>query len=899
MRLRPLFLLAALVPCAWFAAVPDGGAPAPAAGPRLQEPAVPAFEAARALLSEGKPDEARASAELELASRPYDADGYAVLLDVADAADDDAARLHWGKWLYWSQKYGGRSKQATETAARLANVYEGWNRDEAIVQSWSDSMLKAAKTAAGKKQYRLAGHLLSKLLALNPTDKTVQREWDAMVDKAGQEVSGGGFQAAEVRRKSASWIAKENAKHEDWESRWTEKTKYYEVETNLDYSFFVTVCAAMDQINEFYRDVHGYEKKVPKARVAILRKRTEFDRFTQELTGNAMPSEGVGGFWLLGNNTVVAYDRSYGNPNQTREDLWFTLFHEGSHQFMELLMLKSERKGLITPIWLFEGVGCYFEGTRINADGSIVMNEVAEHRLRSWWYQEHSADPNDKKDLRGLIGHERNLGADKLGTRSYEGEFYSYGWALTYFLLNYEENDRRVYGPSITPDSGEIPADYKAERKAGRLVYRDVFQDYLDYYAEEGNKLADRMQPFEKAVELFVDKVADPEIPDWDAFEKRWHKFTTSLYGEMQTAQEFADVLHARCRGYLAAEDWERARITAEQADAKRPNDPESFRLLAEANLGDGRAGEAVYWMFRHWELIWPTGDAEALAAAEKWLESHGAREIVSGVCATSKKAKEAAGLAMEEALAAGHPVLAALTASHLQQALGIVFEDLDRQAAELSELSRQELRMWQAAYNKGPLSNRKLQLSEGSRDLITAVDYQPDGLLMYDPPGPDGIGFERCDEGSLAWLAPPYDVRGRVQVDGSSGRVLLGLDRNGRPRMMISFEHSGEDESEVGLWTLDQRADAQSGQAFILPTQAGGLALDQRAKVFEFELTLNPGGGGTFAVNGESLRVPEKEFSLPRLTGGLALSVGDDTAAKFTGIEVRPNRPFWPVAPE
>lgn len=880
MRLRPLLLFAA--PTLFLA---------PA-----QEPAVVPFEAARALQSAGQHEEARASAELELASRPYDHAGYQLLLDLADQADNDAARLHWGKWLYWSHKYGGRSKDATEIAARMTNVYEGWNRDEAIVQSWSEATLKAAKAAAGKKQYRLAGHLLSKLLALNPTDKTIQREWDAVVDKAGQEVSGGGFQAAEVRRKSASWIGKQNAKHEDWESRFMEKSRYYDVETNLDYEFFMTVQSAMDEIYEFYQETYDYKKKTPRVRLAVHRKRSDFDRFSQEVLGRAMPSESVGGYWVAGLNTVAAYDRSYGNPNQTREDLWITLFHESSHQFMTILTEKVERRGIYTPVWLDEGTASYFEGCQLKADGTIVKNNVADHRLREWWYLEHS---DQKHSLEDLTAHVRNTGPDDTGLLSYEGDYYSYGWALVYFLLNYEENDRRVYGAAITPDSGEIPAEYKAVRKAGRLVYRQPYLNYLEFYSKEGNKMNDRNQPFEKAKELFVDAVKDPDVPNWEAFENRWRKFTNSLYGEMQAGYEFADVLQARSRGYLMAEDFERARITAEQADAKRPEDPETYRLLAEANWGEDRKGESAYWMFRHWEMMWPTGNAEAIAAAETWFAEHGAKEIVTGVCAVSKKAKEAAELAMEEALAAGHPVLAALTAAHLQRALGVQFAELDQKAVEFAELSEQDLRMWQAGYNKGPESNRKLQLSEGSRDVITAVDYKPDGLLIYDPAGPDTAGYERCDEGALSWLAPPYDVRGRVQVDGKAGRLLLGLDRNGRPRVMVSFEHPESDAAAVGLWTLDQRADAQSGRAFVTPDQVGGGYLDEHAKIFDFQLTMTAEGKCTLTVNGEKVDVPEKEFTLRRLTGGLALSVSEDTAAKFMGIEVRPNQPFWPVAPD
>lgn len=902
MPTRRLLCLAGLIPCAWFASAPAPdatwtGSSAPA--PIRALASAPAFDTARALLAEGKLDEARASAETELSGRPYDADGYALLLEIAERADDDAARLHWGKWLYWSHKYAGRTKPASELAARLSSVYPDWNKDEAVIDKWRDATLKAARAAAGKKQFRLAGHLLSKVLDLNPADRQLQSEWDKLVDKAGQEATGGGFQAAEVRRKSASWIAKQNAKHEDWENRWQDDSKHYSIETNMDYEFFVTLRSAMDEIHDFYREVHGYKKPVKKARMIIARKRSEFDRITQELTGNAMPSDGVGGFWMLGGaNTVVAFDRSYGDPNVDRADLWHTLFHETSHQFLEQLMMKSERSGKITPAWLFEGVGSYFEGCQLKADGTVLKNNVAEHRLEAWWFTERS---QERKDLAQTIGHIRNTGADATGLRSYEGVYYAYGWALTYFLLNYEENDRRVYGTPITPGEAEIPSDYKAVRKAGRLVYRDVFQEYLDFYAEEGNKKNEQMQPLRKAEELFVAKVADPDVPNWEAFENRWRKFTTSLYGEMQSGHEFADVLQARSRGYLLAEDWERARITAEQADAKRTDDPETFRLLAESNWGEKREGEAAYWMFRHWEQIWPTGQAEDLAAAETWLNGHDGRDVVNLYCKAAVEAVGATEGLMEEFIAAGHPVLAALAASHLQRALGVSFENLNAQAAECAELSGENLRMWQAAFAKGPEGNRKLQLSEGSRDVITAIEYRPDGLMIYNPAGRDTPGYERCDEGALAWLTPPYEIRGRVRVEGPQAALFLGLDRNGRPRARLTFEQTDDDDSAVGVWTLDQRTDAQIGLVVPMPTQAGGGLLSQKvptSEPFDFEFVVDALGNCRLTVEGESIDIDAKKFTARRLLGGIALGVADDTAAVFSSIEVRPNQPFWPVAP-
>ena len=91
------------------------------------------------------------------------------------------------------------------------------------------------------------------------------------------------------------------------------------------------------------------------------------------------------------------------------------------------------------------------------------------------------------------------------------------GWAFVYFLLNYEENDRRVYGQAVTSD-GRIPEDYKAVRKAGKLVYREAYDKYLKHFSERGSG-GDRFYPMEVAKEYFIEDIGDPDVQDWDALE--------------------------------------------------------------------------------------------------------------------------------------------------------------------------------------------------------------------------------------------------------------------------------------------------------------------------------------------------------------------------------------------
>lgn len=854
-------------------------------------PLAEGFEEARQLLAAGKLEEAIAAVAQELSRDPYNSEGYALMFDIARAQPepDVEAMLRWGKWLSWSYAAGGHSSELEAITEDLDLLYEGWNADTVALDAWTKSMEKAVKSASSKKQFRLAGHLIDKLLDLHPQDKKLLKTYDKLSDKAGNELSGGAFVSAKVKRKSAKWLAKNNAKHSEWDSRWTKKTKNYDVETNMDYEFFETLSAAMDEMNQFYRDIYAYKKKSGRARLAVHRKRSDFDRFAQEILGRPMQSEAIGGFWVNTLKTVVAYDRSMGDPNQTRDDLWNTLFHEASHQFMSLIMKKSVRKGLFTPAWLGEGAASYFEGCVIKADGTILKNNVAEHRLRSWWFIEQS---NSRKSLEDLIAHPRNTGP-KDGTLSYEGVFYPYGWAFVYFLLNYEENDRRVYAPPITPGQG-IPAEYLMVRKAGKLVYRDAYNEYIDFFAKEGNKDNSQQFPLEVAKRIFIDEIGDPDVPNWEAFEDRWRRFTNSLYGEMLAGPELADVLQARSRGYILAEDYERARTTAEQADLKRPNDSETYRLLALANEGEGLEGDAMYWMVRHWESAWPAGDEVATQEAEEWIAKNGGKAVIQNYLEPTKLALTATRANMESALGDGHPILATLYASHAMQAFQLTFPDLVEQSKEMSEIAGQDLRVWQSAFIQGSEANRRANTDDGA--LVDVVLYENDGVLIYNPEGWASPGYEFSTVSTLQYLSPPYSIRGTLQVDGHGAIIPLGIDRSGKAQCYLMFERKNTIEDEVVLKTASFSVDSRQGKATLRRVTVGGFSWD-RTKLIDFQLDVNEDGSGKITVNGEYEEDLPKEFRKGTLTGSFAITAYDDTAVLYKNFEVRPSSAFWPVA--
>ena len=853
-----------------------------------QNPAdnVSVFDKGRELLAAGEWSAAKIAVTDGLSRSPYSTEGYQLMYEIAKAEQSIEEQLRWGKWLTWSLASSGNNKLATGIIEELDAVYTDWNIDNLLLSEWQANTYKAAAKAASSKQYRLAGHLYSKILDENPTDKKTNKAWDKLVKTAGNEITGGAFSSAKVRRKSANWIEKNNAKHSTWDNRWQRKTKYYDVQTNLDYEFFETVCDAMRQVNEFYRVVYDYgRKKTKKVTLLIGATRTDFDRFTMKLFGTAIQSKSVGGYWSSQTNTVSTFASSAEN----KDDVWSTLFHEASHQFMSLVMAKNEKRGMTTPPWLNEGTSSYFEGCVITANGTILKNNIAERRLRSWNFLD--SDPDSRITLEELIAHPRNTGPLN-GSASYEGKFYPYGWAFVYFLLNYEEHDRRVYAPSITPGSGGIPEEYKAVTRAKRLVYREPYLKYLAHFSKTGNPDNDQFMPLELANKLFVEEVDDPDIKDWEAFEKRWRKFTQSLYREMKAGPDFADVLQARARGYLLAEDFERARSAAEQANHKRPHDAETFRLLAEAALGNRNEDEALFWMFRHWESVWGSNDADATTLAEKWILNSKGRSLLKLYIEPAKQTHALVESAMEKANADGHPICGTLYASHLEEALGINFKATNKRALQLSALAEQDLRLWQNAYVKSSASNRKSALSNGN--LINVVVYEKDGVLINNPLGGASPGYERTNLASLATLTPPFSLRGEVVVDGDAALLFFGIGITGRPQSRIVIATSGNGDQVVEFQLLSISAKDDSRNAPLDSTVTGGAAFHKGDSVV-MQFDFNKKGEGTYTINDSTKPIPEG-FDASVLTGGFAIAASEDTAALFKNIEVRPNSAFWPV---
>lgn len=789
-------------------------------------------------------DDDEQAALADLAQDPYDLEAYRSLYDHAVDAGDPQEQLRWGKWLYWADHYAGRKTKSESMALELADLYAGWNADAEIVATWEASVQKAIRSAMSAKQYLVAGHLLGKLIDRSPGDSDLARQYDKLFDKAGTSLSGGAFTAARVRRRSARWVADQNEKHREWDKAFNRKTKYYDIVTNVSYEFFETVSVVMDEMFEFYREVYGHRGRAPKVTLAIHRKRSDFDKYCLDTLGYSLPL-GVGGWFVPAKMLVAAYDRT--ESGEDLSGLYRTLFHESSHQFMELLTEKTRQE---PPTWLNEGTASYFEGCELKADGSIVKNKPALGRVREWELFER--DPRWRHTLEELV---------TCAHRDYGVDYYSYGWSLVYFLNNYES-------------------------AAGELVYRDAYLKYLDSYTRKGPKDPSERQreAFARAEQMFVHEVADPDVPDWAAFEQRWRTYTQALVAQTRAGPELADELQARSRRYLESGDDMRALIAAEQADDKRPGDAETYRLLALSCAALRRDAEAVYWMLRHWETTWEDGDPRAVAAAEAWLARNDGDELVEYYCSATAQTLDSLHRAMDAAVSDDQPVAAMLHVTHVLTALGLEQRAvLDRVAAIRAESGR-DLRLWLRTFTRDEKANRQW---EGA-DLIR---YDPDGVLINNQ-SEDSYPLVPCDAPTLAWLEPPYDVRGKVQVDGESpAHLYIGVPGGGQPRSGVAF--GGK--SGIAFEAVDRGYDPDNPRRRITTHEPVAKLDVGKTDVFPFFIEVGTMGGAAYFDGKKKVDLPP-DWSADRLAGRLAVTCGPETIALFSDVEARSDRPFWPV---
>ena len=276
---------------------------------------------------------------------------------------------------------------------------------------------------------------------------------------------------------SEDWIRARDKEHASWEKRDKIEREHYVTYTDTGYVNLVRTAEAMEQMNAFYREffqygIEGDGKAVPRIELHIFRNHEEY------LKKGQSPVEWSGG-QFTGDSVETYIDTSF-------NDTVGTLFHEAAHQFVGLA---TQATG-----WLNEGLASFFQGTRILANGTVVMNLPASDRLipmverlqQGWMTDEKDgidmSSPKAKSDSRPKKAPTfRIVLEDKY---EWGPPWYAPTWAVVYFLYNYQD-----------------PVD-------GRYVYRSAFRTFVNKSGRSGKGA---VKNFEETV------LAHPEPPVKDA----------------------------------------------------------------------------------------------------------------------------------------------------------------------------------------------------------------------------------------------------------------------------------------------------------------------------------------------------------------------------------------------
>ncbi len=547
------------------------------------------------LREEGDVAGARAAIEKALERDDRHLEALRALAELAEEGGDiDTSVWAYHRWLNVvdsAKKPAASRKVRKEVLEKLALLDL---RAEDFVNLTDDHLAQLAKLArdhAKKGRFHSALEVYAEMLLIDPYHADARAGIKFIRRTGGKDVAvedafaGSGDPTEGL---DPEWLAKENAKHEEWENAWTKETENYRYKTNAGFLVLQTSSIAMEQMNQAYRKFFKYKEDggaTPKITVMVYKNRDEYLKYN-----NKPKNDWTGGFF---NGSSVQTFLGGPSGTETIRQMYGTLFHEAAHQFVSL----TGRGGV--PGWLNEGYASFFEGTTILSNGSVRWNQPATHRLfplarrmESGWMADYKegvrdeegewATPQNAPSLRILVENQYQWGPP----------WYAPTWGVVFFLYNYRNDE-------------------------GQLVYRDSLREY--YYSGAGSKgFGDRVNHFEAFV---IDKAPLSPVEDIDALNEIWKDWILELR-DIQLGKRAARKSNFE-HGTAALDRGETdvAVEFLEEAYLHQPEDPEVLWKLAGAlesqKLLDRAAG--LYLQFtRELELRGKTDDPRYEVGKEK-----------------------------------------------------------------------------------------------------------------------------------------------------------------------------------------------------------------------------------------------------------------------------------------
>lgn len=301
--------------------------------------------------------------------------------------------------------------------------------------------------------------------AVKPAEKA-QKPADKKPD-AGEKESADFDASAKKEKITKSTFKVETVFKDDGEKKdWIEKTKrehgfaacvetkYYFIFSQGDSGEAAAYGKMMDKMCERWKQIFDFTGALPnKMPIWIFKDQQTFMRASSQ-------PQYAGGFY--NGQQLMTFRQTHGGPCglSTQE----VLFHEGTHQFENLMLSNMIKEIDRIGTWLLEGLAVYFEPTTVQGN-DVTTNAIPESRygeLRAMVLQ------NSGMKLRELISTPQ---------AQYVGKHYAYGWGLVYFMLNYSDGK-----------------------------YKKKFNQYWKFITDGGTN---SVENFEKTTGLSADKLND------------------------------------------------------------------------------------------------------------------------------------------------------------------------------------------------------------------------------------------------------------------------------------------------------------------------------------------------------------------------------------------------------
>ena len=332
-----------------------------------------------------------------------------------------------------------------------------------LADNFAEKLAQLAQRYEKDGRWHGALRVWKQLLAIAPRDERALSGVERVTSQPDPSLAGDARTKDLLEGISADWIADHDSEHLEWKERAKAEREHYITETNAGYEVLARTAEAMEQANTFYREFFQYggggdKRTVPRIAVKIFKNREEY------LELGSSPAEWSGGQFT--GATVETYV-----PASGFEGMLGVLFHEAAHQFVSLAT------GAVG--WLNEGLASFFEGTRLLANGSVIMNLPADGRLfplaermeRGWMTPEEAREITSEST--GPFGAPT---FEIVLQNRYEWgpAWYAPTWGVVFFLYNFQD-----------------PWD-------GRFVYRNAFRTFIN--TSGGRMGAGAVKNFEEVV---------------------------------------------------------------------------------------------------------------------------------------------------------------------------------------------------------------------------------------------------------------------------------------------------------------------------------------------------------------------------------------------------------------